>query len=95
MNELFYRPVVIETEEQARALSEDTVAYSDHVAEYPIRRGVAVKSEDGLWYSSTAWEFILDDYMIGWTAMVPVTLDKIFEEYDEEINALPDIYGVD
>lgn len=95
MNELFYHPVTIETEEQAKALPEDTVAYSDHVAEYPIRRGVAVKSEDGLWYSSTEWEFILDDYMIGWTALVPVTLQDIFWEFGEEFDALPDIYGVD
>lgn len=71
MAQVFYRTVTIETEEQAQAFPEDTVAYSDHVAEYPLRRGVAVKSNDGLWYSTTQQEFILDDYMMGWIALVP------------------------
>lgn len=94
MNELFYRPVTIETKEQAGD-------YPLWTAAVEILHGniisTAVKTEPDCWESALADSAVgYSDYaMIGWTVMVPVTLQEIFWEFDEEFGALPDIYGVD
>lgn len=94
MNELFYRPVTIETKEQAEE-------YPLWTAAVELFHGkiisTAVKIEPDWWESALADSAVgYSDYaMIGWTVLVPVTLQEIFWEFDEEINDLPDIYGVD
>lgn len=94
MVQAYYQKVVIESAIEAVALPVGTVAYGD-TGEYPRSKNVAIKDEHGLWYTTAEQDFILDEYMVGWTALIPITLDEIFKEYDQELDELPDVMGVD
>ena len=61
-----YRPVLIESVEQAEALPEATVAaHPDH---WPREKFQSVWQEcDGLWDNSA---------MVGWTALVPIEAEE-------------------
>lgn len=61
-----YRPVLIESAEQAEALPEATVAvHPDH---WPREKFQSVWQEcDGLWDNSA---------MVGWTALVPIEAEE-------------------
>ncbi|GAA1327543.1 hypothetical protein GCM10009592_14480 [Brachybacterium rhamnosum] len=79
-----YRPVLIETAEQAEALPVGTVAHID-VFGGP-RRYAAVRTPGGDWYLGGR-EYHEHTSMVGWTALMPVEAEE--ETQDDATFAEP------
>ena len=75
-----YRPVLIESAEQAEALPEATVAaHPDH---WPREKFQSVWQEcDGLWDNSA---------MVGWTALVPIEAEEEAREHPTRVEERPE-----
>lgn len=78
-----YRPVLIETTEQAEALPEGTIANRvlkfESIWETLEQPEVAVKTGRNAWCSTAvdddAWDW-LDRHLVGWTALVPIEAEE-------------------
>lgn len=78
-----YRPVLIESAEQAEALPEGTIANRvlkfESTWETLEQPEVAVKIGRNAWYSTAvdddAWDW-LDRHLVGWSALVPIEAEE-------------------
>ena len=74
-----YRPVLIETAEQAEALPEGTVATHGGTDGYCYE--VAIRDQDGEWWSAPGGlgqeePAYADDTIVGFTALVPIEAEE-------------------
>ena len=67
-----YRPVLIETTEQAEALPEGTVAF----AHTPLRGDCYTKYDFDNWEGARRGLGSPDASMVGWTALVPIEAEE-------------------
>lgn len=77
-----YRPVLIESAEQAEALPVDTIAFlRGTFYDVPTVDLAAVKSAGDSWDYTTDDEQMTDVQMVGWTALVPTEAEEIPETF--------------
>ena len=80
-----YRPVLIESAEQAEALPEGTLAYLEHSTSSPdaldpskrrpfVARSTASKATNDWWL--TSGNARSDAEMVGWSALVPIEAEE-------------------
>ena len=83
-----YRPVLIESAEQAEALPVGTPAYID-VGGGPARYS-AVKTPAGDWFLGGR-EYHEGGEIVGWTALVPIEAEEETTERHRLCQAVPDV----
>lgn len=71
-----YVPVLIETVEQAEQLPDGTIAFVEKPWGNTTRRDVATKDHSDWWGSDCDINFLGDEGMVGWTALVPVEAEE-------------------
>lgn len=76
-----YKPVLIETAEQAEALPEEVIAISEEFAPEAF-----VKVGPNEWFGTHGPGTMTDLTAVGWTALVPI-------EAEEETDTLDYMYG--
>lgn len=85
MTTLLYRPVLIESAEQAEALPRGTVALTSLNGE----QASAGKIGDDLWMVAGDWPDYSNEDAVGWTALVPIEAEEERARSQINITHLP------
>lgn len=95
---VLYKPVLIESAEQAEALPEGTVANRvltfestrDTVAQPEVAVKIGVNAWSSTAVDADAWDW-LDRHLVGWTALVPIEAEEERERCPDFSQSLPEV----